>query len=334
LAFTATALQLVNRVHRLRRMPDVGSFSETEDLATLDVLNTSIEEVLSSRRWEFDMRRDQIVLRGRLTGLTFTNSPSVLSSFVGVRSAGLDQEDMNGSYITRMLITGSEDYPQTAIRLIYSSAVLGGVQASFVAGAALSETISSAAGELFYAEYILPDTVRDILRVTYQEDALNLVQIDPIVEFDELYPRPSIQYGPPEVVSVGGFDIATYQGVDNEEPPGLRMIVWPIPDQAYVLDYSYHYRHPELASVDDTLDGVPPDVISQIVETAAVKMKNFYEKDYDALRLGVMTQNKIAQIHARQGGMFADRKPAGNWDGSAGRESGGSSLIRGRTVGS
>ena len=27
--------------------------------------------------------------------------------------------------------------------------------------------------------------------------------------------------------------------------PGLRMTVWPVPDEAYVLDYTYHYRHPE-----------------------------------------------------------------------------------------
>lgn len=315
-------------------MPDVGAFTETEDLATLDSVNSAIETVLSQKRWEFDMRRAQMTLRGRLTGLEATNSVSALSSFAVVRTAGLEQADVTGDYITRLLVTGSTSYSNTAVRVIYAGSILGGVAVTLVAGAELQETISAAEAEFFYAEYILPDTVRNILRVTHQENPLNLEQIDPVIEFDELYPRPSVEFGQPERISVGGFDIATYQGIGNDEPPGLRMIVWPVPDQDYVIDYTYHYRHPELADVDDTLEGVPPEVVDLIVDTAAEQMKAYYEKDYDSLRLSAFTMNKLERVHSRQGGMFADRKPIGNWDGSAGAGRGEPGLVRGRTIGS
>jgi len=313
-------------------MPDVASFSETEDLATLDSLNHAIEEVLSSKRWEFDMRRAQMALRGRLTSLVATNSPSALSSFSLVRSSGLEDADLVGDYVTRLLITGSTDYANTAFRISYASAVVGGQASTVSCAAEANETISAAAAELFYAEYVLPDTVRDIVRVTHHEEEITLRQIDPVVEFDELYPRPHVEHGPPEIISVGGLDIPTYTAGGTAESPSLRMVVWPIPDEPYVIDYTYHYRHPELTATTSTLDGVPPAIVDQIVDMAAADMKAYYEKDYDALRLRLISQAKVDLIHSQHGGMYADRKTIGNWDGSAGR-SGTRNWSRGRLIG-
>ena len=333
MAFTATALQLVNRVRRRRRLDDVASISKVEDLAALDSINNAMEEVLSSDRWEFDLRRAQMTLRGRLTGCVATNSPSVLSSFVIVRSDGLEIADLVGDYVTRLLVTGSTEYSQTAFRINYSAAILGGVSAAVSCATDADETISAAEAEIFQAEYILPDTVRDIVRVTYQQETLALEQIDPVVEFDELYPSPSIEYGPPQSVSVGGLDVGTYLSTGSADDAALRMVVWPVPDDSYVLDYTYYYRHPELTTATDTLDGVPPNIVAKIVDLAATQMKTFYEKDYGALALSAETRRSIGEMHRRSKGQSADRKIIGNWEGSGSRHIGHSSIVGGRLIG-
>lgn len=333
MAFSFTALQLVNRVRRRRRLDDVASISKVEDLAALDSINNAMEEVLSSERWEFDLRRAQMTLRGRLTGLVATNSPSVLSSFVLVRSAGLEIADLVGDYVTRLVVTGSTDYSQTAFRINNSNPVLGSVTAAVSCATEASETISSAAAEIFQAEYILPETVRDVVRVTYQQETLALEQIDPVVEFDEMHPSPSLEYGAPQSVSVGGLDVGTYLATGSADPAGLRMVVWPVPDDAYVLDYTYYYRHPELTTATSTLDGVPPNVVSKIVDIAATQMKTFYEKDYGALALGAEARRSLQDMHRRSKGQSADRKIIGNWEGGGSRHIGRGSILGGRTIG-
>lgn len=310
-------------------MPDVGAFSETEDLATLDAVNHAIEDVLSSRRWEFDIRRGQITLRPRVTGLTFDASADS-STVVATSTSTYETADAYGDYIVRLWPTGSSTLSNTAFRALSGTAI--STIATYSVATPVPAALSSTAGSIFFAEYILPDTVRNVLRVTHQEEDLTLEQIDPVVEFDELYPQPQDRFGIPEAVSVGGFDVPTYAG-GGSGTPSLRMIVWPIPDSAYVLDYTYHYRHAELATTTDTLDGVPPNVVDMIVEKAAVQMKTYYEKDYESIRLGAYTDAKVARMHSQQGGMYADRKPAGNWDGRAGVYRGGDGWVRGRTIG-
>ena len=311
-------------------MPDVGSFSETEDLATLDAVNNAIEETLSSKRWEFDMRRAQIALRGRYTGGTVSiTSGSSTASYAN--TSGVDTADVYGSYVVRLLPTGSTDYANTAFRVL--TAVGSGTTGTLILGADVPETMSSVAATLFYAEYMLPETVRNVLRISHQEQSLNLEQVDPIVEFDELYPRPSIEFGTPELISVGGLDVSTYETAGTAPEPRLRLIVWPVPDDDYVLDYTYHYRHPVLEDTTDTLDGVPPNVVDQIVDLAAADMKAYYEKDYDAIKLRMFTQDKLDRMHAEHGGMYADRKSVGNWDGRSGRARADLSVTRGRLIG-
>lgn len=330
MSFSVTALNLVNRVHRRRRMPDVGSFSETEDLATLDAVNNAIEETLSSKRWEFDMRRGQIALRGRYTGGTVSiTADDSTASYANTN--GVDSADVFGDYVVRLLPTGSSAYANTAFRVL--TAVGSGTTGTLILGTDVPETMSSVDADLFYAEYMLPETVRNVLRISHQEESLNLEQVDPIVEFDELYPRPSIEFGTPELISVGGLDVSTYETGGTAPDPRLRMIVWPVPDSDYVLDYSYHYRHPALEAIDDTLDGVPPNVVDQIVDLAAADMKAYYEKDYDAIRLRMVTREKLDRMHAEHGGMYADRKSVGNWDGRSGRLRAGTSVTRGRLIG-
>jgi len=345
--FSVTALSLVNRVNRRRRMPDVSMFNATEDQATLDALNVAIDEVCSSRRWEFDIRRAQMTLRPRFqaaTGesLTITaasGSSSATLNYTTVTTATAHEYFARGGasgadypYITRVLPTGSSDYGNTGFRVIAAAAT--GATAAVTFGAEIGASLSGVNAELFYAEYVLPDTVRSVIRVTHQDDPVTLEQVDATVAFDELYPRPQIEYGTPEVVSVGGLEAQTYLA-GAAPSPGLRMSVWPVPDEAYVLDFTYHYRHPVITETTSTLEGVPPEIVDQIVDLAAISMKGFYD-DADSrsvARYKAMTMNTVAEQHRRHSGNFAERKRIGNWDGSQRGQGVGARVSRGRLLG-
>lgn len=341
MSFSVTALQLLNRVRRRRRMPDVGSIVETEDLMALDALNGAIEEVLSGSRWEFDQRRSQIRLKGRTTGGTIQTTDG--SDAFTYRRTGMTSDEMVGDFVLRVIPTESTLTAETAFRVLRASGIVVsnsmqgtfsvemGETANFLAGTDLDAT-------LIYAEYMLPDTVRSVIRVTHQEQPLTLRSVDPTLEFEEIYPRPHYEFGEPEVVSVGGYDLPTYSSTSfpsSTPPPQLRMAVWPVPDDDYVLDYTYQYRHPELTDAASVLDGVPPSVVDKIVKIAAEDMKAYYEKDVEsAMAMRRMTLSSLRDIHANHTGMFAERRPVGNWDGSRSRFRDVHGLIRGRTIGS
>jgi hypothetical protein len=359
--FSVTALSLVNRVNRRRRMPDVAAFNATEDQATLDALNTAIDEVCSSRRWEFDIRRAQMTLRPRkqaATGETLTATAAAGASQITVdyTATTLSQAikyfygdfDAEYRYITRVLPTGSSDYGNTAFRVLTATPQTS--TANAVIDAEIGTAFTDVTAELFYAEYVLPDTVRSVIRVTHQDDPVTLEQVDATVAFDELYPRPQIEYGTPEVVSVGGFERPTRSTAtvsfnpgdgtlttltDEQMAPGLRMTVWPVPDEAYVLDFTYHYRHPELTATTSTLEGVPPEIVDQIVDLAAISMKGYYD-DADSrsvARYKAMTMNTVQEQHRRHSGNFAERKRIGNWDGSQRGQGVDARVSRGRLLG-
>jgi len=78
--------------------------------------------------------------------------------------------------------------------------------------------------------------------VTYEENPLTLTQVSPMARYEELFPRPHWDEGPPELVAVGGFDTATYDSSTGDPPPEpkLRLAVYPIPDEDYILNYSYY----------------------------------------------------------------------------------------------
>jgi hypothetical protein len=324
-AFSVTGLQLVNRVRRRRRLDDVLSIAAVEDLAALDSINNAIEEVLSSERWEFDIRRAQIVLKGAITGGTIDVANRYSQTIDYTNTDGIDNfddfstsQDGTSQYIIRVLPTGSDTYGSTGFRLLYSGGA-GPTTTVFGVAPNFPVEVSAVEATLFYSEYILPDTVRDVVRVTYQQEPLTLEQIDPIVEFDELHPGPGVDFGPPETVSVGGLDAYTYLYSNGEPDPSLRMIVWPVPDDEYVLDYTYYYRHPELTTATSTLDGVPQNIVAKIVDLAAVQMKTFYEKDYASMVLAGDTRRSLGDMHRRSKGQSADRKIMGNWEGSGAR---------------
>lgn len=332
MSFTATALQLVNRVNRRRRISDLSAFStELEMLSTLDAVNKAVAEVLAVRRWEFDIRRAELTIRGKLSDVTL--SVTANTSTGALTKTGLVAADMYGDYVTRVLPKGSTSLADTALRILFASAPFADLS-SFTFGTSIPFALSTTTAELFYSDYMLPDTVSNVVRVSHQEETVTLDEVGAKIEFSERYPRPQIEYGSPRVVSVGGFDVSTYNGTGTAPKPRLRLSVWPVPDEDYVLDYTYDYRHPEMSAATDVLDGVPPEVVDLIVDLATADMQaNFDRRVDDARRLRSDAQSTLVGIHERHSGMYAERSSIGNWDGSGGSRVSRGGRTQGRLIG-
>jgi len=331
MSFSLTALQLVNRVRRRMRHDDVTAISQLRDLATLDAINRAMRDVLMGNVWEDDKRHTQVTLKARKTGVSVTFNSGGSSGAVSF--SGAVTSDVIGDFILRVVPLGSTQYANTAIRAL--TATIPSADVSVVTlPFEVSEDISVTAGELFYSEYMLPDTVRSVLTVTHQDQGISLEQVGATTEFAELYPRQQIEYGEPRSVSVGGLDVPTYQVGSTTPDPGLRMIVWPPPDDEYVLDIEYLYRHPDLATATDTLEGVSDVVVDSIVDLATADMQQNYERNTTegrALRADGL--EKLDRVKKAHGAQKAERAVIGNWDGSAGRAAWRESLIGGRTIG-
>lgn len=316
---SVTALELVNRVRLFRRQPETTLINTPEDRVTLNCVNMAMSDVLTIRKWEFNVRHDgQIKLRGRLDDVHPDNSS--LSTVIGLsRPEGLANADVFGDYVVRLLMDGLSDYPKTSIRLTSSSSVVAGVLATGTMATSFSEdtTVGVTEGELHYAEYIMPDTVMEIIRISHTEDSLNLIQADPNVRYDELFPNQNAQLGAPKTVAVGGFDIPTYQTGTTAPDPGLRMAVWPVPDEDYILNYSYYYRHPELVNATDVLSGVPNSVIGDIVLQAASTVMMTWDQNYAAAHFTDLSREQSAAKHASYGGSQSRRHPIGSFDGGS-----------------
>lgn len=331
MAFSLTALQLVNRVRRRMRHSDTTAISDVRDLATLDAVNRAMRYVMTGKVWESDKRHTQIALRARITGVAIAFNAGAQTGIVTY--SGLASSDVYGDFIMRAVPLGSTQYANTALRVLSASAPVADVSAVAIPFS-VSEAVAATAGELFYSEYILADTVRSILSVTHQDESLSLEQVGSKVEFSELYPRQQIEYGAPRSISVGGLDVPTYNAASSAPDPSLRMIVWPPPDDEYVLDLEYVYRHPELTTADSELEGVTDEVVDGIVDLATADMQQNYDRNTEEGRLLMRdSMQRMDNVYKAHGAQVAERAVIGNWDGSAGRSRGHHSLIGGRTIG-
>lgn len=332
MSFSLTALQLVNKVRRRMRHPDAVSISELRDLATLDAVNRAMRYVTLGRVWESDKRHMQIITKARKTGVSWTSTAGQASALLNSAEFTSGTE-VFGDFILRTVPKGASEYGNTAFRGIASS--VPSSETSLVTfNTQIPDAISITNAEVFYSEYILADTVRSVLSVTYQEEPLTVEQVGATKEFAELYPRQQIEYGAPVSVSVGGLDIRTYNISETPAAPSLRMIVWPPPDDEYVLDVEYVYRHPELTEATSTLDGVTDEIVDAIVDMATADMQQNYDRNVDEGRAMMAdSRAKMEEVHKSHGGQVAERAVIGNWDGEGSRHKGRHTLVGGRTIG-
>ncbi len=312
MAFSITALEMVNRVRLFRRQPTTTVIDTPEDEVTLNAINMAIEDVLSTRKWEFDLRTDgQLALRAKFDGANITTTAG--SNQVTIVKSGattFEDADMFGDYVVRVLADGISDYANTAFRIEKSRPLVLGTTFTATLETSISTSNSSVDCELHYGEYILPDTVGSVVRATYQELPLTLDQVDPKIRYSEIFPRPHIKFGPPEIIAVGGFDRRTWEdvpAVDDQTDPGLRMAVWPIPDDEFVINYSYYIRHPALTIATSTLEGVPQSVVNDIVLQATSTVMMTWDQNFAAAHFTDMSREQAATKHKTYGGSPARR---------------------------
>lgn len=296
-----TLLEMVNRVRLYRRQPTTTVIATSEDSVTVNAINTAIDNALSTQKWPFDLRKDgQLALRARLDGLLFTTTAG--SSSAGIaRLLGLVDADVFGDYAVRVLPDGIDEYANTALRIEKASAV-SIVSTTAVLEVTMPDTEVAVACELHYAEYMLPATVREVVRVTYQERPLELDQVDPTVRYAELFPAPHARLGPPEKVSIGGFDTPTYDSGSAAPDPKLRMAIWPVPDDEYIINYSYYYKHPELSDATDTLVGVETGVVNNILMEATSIVMMTWDQNFAGSHFTDLARQQLSAQHRASGG--------------------------------
>lgn len=313
-----TGLELINRVLLYRRQPLIAVYSATdpEHVVTLNAINMAKEDILGTRRWEFDLRHDgQLITKA--TASSRLLSPTMdLSS--GLTTADLTiptttaQDELVGDFVARIVPTGDSDFGDTAFRV--SSAAGAGDTATAVLPFVSPKAFVATAADLVYAEYLLPDTVREVVRASFDQNELSLEQLDPTVEFDECIPSPHLESGRPRVFSVGGFDTSTYITGGTVPDPRLRAIVWPVPDDEYVLSYSYYYNRADLTSGTSTWTGIPPSVVNDIVWQAVSITKMALDGDYAASHFSDMAQQGASAKYAAYSGSSARRHTVKSWD--------------------
>lgn len=318
---SVTALELVNRVRLFRRQPETTVIATPEDVVTLNAINIAIEDVLSIRKWEFDLRTDgQLELRGQLDDCTIEISAG--TSQANLTRSSLVATDVFGDYAVRVRLDGDTTHANTAMRVNNSSAIIFGT----VSVLALESKIRAGVAALtdctvFYSEYILPDTVSSVVRASYQETPLTLEQVDPTVRYNEIFPRPHDEFGPPKVIAVGGFDTKTFVTTAPlvTPAPGLRLAVWPIPDLDYTIHYSYYYKHPELVLATDLLDGVPTNVVNDIVLQATSIVMMTWDQNYAAAHFTDLSREQAAAKHSAYGGSKARRHRIDSFENGSGQ---------------
>lgn len=316
-----TGLQLMNRVLAFRRQPQASSYSsaDPEHVVTLNALNMAKEDILSTRRWEFDLRHDgQLVTMptavSRGYEMTFSYdpvSPGIATFTESLSGDGAAVQFVDDT-IMRVVPTGSASFSETAFR-VNSYAFPTTDVALLNLSVSPSEVITGAC-DLIYAEYLLPNTVREVVRASFDQDELSLKQLDPTVEFDECIPSPHLDSGRPSVFSVGGFDRATYLSSGAVPNPKLRAVVWPVPDDPYVISYSYYYRHEDLTDGDSTWAGIPSDVINDIVWQATAIVKMAVDGDYGAAHFSDMAQSQASVKYSAYSGSSGRRHTVRSWD--------------------
>lgn len=317
---TITALQLMNRVMTLRHQPEAASYQSTnpEHVVTLNALNIAKEEILGSRKWEFDLRHDgQLITKASSLSREVA---STMTTTAGSASATLDldsltaSDELIGDWVARAIPTGSTDYTGTSFRVV--NALASGATASVNFPFAVPVTLSAVECDVIWAEYILPDTVREVVRASYEEIPLSLTQASATASFDELVPAIGWQKGSPRYFSVGGYDLSTYDSSGTAPVPKQRAVVWPVPDDEYIVTYSYYYVHPDFEDGDSTLDGVPSTNVNDIVLLATSLVGMAWDNNWAMSHFADMANGQSTIKYMSSGGNRSQRYNMRSWDSS------------------
>lgn len=236
-----SCLQLVNRLGRKMRWGgNLTSLTSTDERqnASIDALNEAKEYVLDGKTWDFDARHDGVLVTQAVVDHTSTAVTNLATGFTAGTFA-------IGDYVARLLVTSDSSQGDTAYRILTSSGGVGVLDAAWLG----STAAANATSKTYFAEYKLPSTVKDVTSVRYQEMDVDLQFIGRDESFHVAFPRIHSEISDnPRTVVVGSQVTPTYETAGTASTPGLGMLVWPVPESAYRLEYSYTVKHPALTS--------------------------------------------------------------------------------------
>jgi hypothetical protein len=261
----------VNRVRlRTRGGGAFADLTSVEAMTLLHCVNEAKDYVLETRDWDFDHRHDGVLVT---QAVVESGTIGVTSGQATLTTSASDMLPV-GDFATRLLVTADATYATTAVRLVSHTGMVGVLDAAWV-----GSTNATAAYRAVVYEYVLPDTVKDVTSVRFQEDELDLEFIAREESFHRRVPRPTQEISDnPRRIVVGSQ--VTRTGTAAAGTNGLGMLVWPCPLSAYRLEYSYRVRHPQL-SATQSLENVPDAQIHDIVLAAFAFYEGSSGKDPD-----------------------------------------------------
>ncbi len=261
-----TALQLCNRVRlKARGGAAFGNLDSTEGRTILACVNEAMTYVLETRDWDFDHRHDG-VLQTRAVVDSGTVALVAESATVGTSVSDVFTP---GDYVARLLIAGDTNLSSTAVKILNYEATSGLLDAEWI-----GDTDAAAEYQIVFYEYKLPDYVKDVTAVRYQDQDMTLRIVGWDQGFRSAIPRPTDRIEDnPEIVVVGAQVMPTLLTSDTATGPGLGLAIYPCPLGRYRLEYSYKYRHPQLVEDDDELEHVSDAAVHDIVLNAFALME-------------------------------------------------------------
>lgn len=296
---STTALTMVNRLLRRHGFEDYVAFTAPETLLALDLVNQAVRDLLAQRDYPWNIRSDGVLRLYDTVSATSGASVSAGSTTLTITSATGSSTDYTGGsaageLVARVQFTDSTLYGETEFRVIDLDIATGTMTATLAQ--AIPDAVSDGAYKFFFNEYLLTDTVAKVLSVRHEEQPIRLMEVGPHAAFDELMPRPHDIDGEPEVVMVGGLSTST-SVTGTTAAQRLRLMVWPIPDEDYLLKFSYKERVSELTTTTSTLVA-PAEFVDDVIDRAEA--------------LSNMTQRfnapELAQVQFRNATMTAERK--------------------------
>lgn len=265
----ATLLDMTNDLRALLREEPVTLISATDVLTQtlVRVLNKAARKVLAGGEWPAFEVRDN----GTITyAAPIESTESILGNgdtAIGFPATADEHSTITGQP-TRMLVTNASGVVNTSYR-ITSASNAGGTELATINPGFLGSSMVLASLKLFANERRLPSTVRQVLSVRYEERPLDLVFVERHIHLDSIVPRDFDSFQDPTTVYVGGIVTDTYDSdVATSGTAGMGMTIWPPPDAAKELKYSYVYTPPAMADATDTLEGVPETVTDLVVDNA------------------------------------------------------------------
>jgi len=263
-----TALTIVNRVLRRHRQEDVSALTEPLPKVVLDAVNESAREIVAERNWPWNVRSDGVlVTKPPITG-TDASIFNGASAFATLAYAG-DIEDVTGEFVARVSFPEDATYGDTSFRVVSAVKTTGLVATIDAQWPGTTVVTTTADYSIFIAEYLLPDTVSKVVSMRHEQTPLRVQEVAPWTSFDELVPRPQDTTDDmPSFVAIGGSAVGTYNSTAGD--PKLRAMLWPVPSEALVIHYSYHYRPPAMTVVTDSLP-FPDEIVDVVVDLAFAK---------------------------------------------------------------